>query len=62
MGKQLVEEVVSKLTNDLVENVRMPDVGHDGAFAGEVSGSSALETGMWERACPGLVNIHWDSR
>jgi hypothetical protein len=60
-GEQLVEEIVSELTNDLVENVRMPNVGGDRAFAGEVSGSSAPETGAWERACLGLVNVHWDS-
>jgi hypothetical protein len=60
-GEQLVEEVVPELTNNLVENVRMPNIGGDGAFAGEVSGSSAPETGMWERAHPGPVNVHWDS-
>jgi hypothetical protein len=61
MGEQLVEEIVSELMNDLVENVRMPNVGGDGAFTGEVSGSSAPETGAWERARPGPVNVHWDS-
>jgi hypothetical protein len=60
-GEQLVEEVISELTNDLVENVRMPNVGGDGAFAGEVSGSSAPETGAWERARPSPVNVYWDS-
>jgi hypothetical protein len=60
-GEQLVEEVISELLNDLIENVRMPNVGGDGAFAGEVSSHSAPETGAWEQACPGPVNIHWDS-
>jgi hypothetical protein len=32
MGEQLVEEVVPELTNDLVENVRVPDVGCNRAF------------------------------
>jgi hypothetical protein len=57
-SEQLIKEVVSKLTNDLVENVRMPDVRCDGAFTGEVSSGSALEAG--ECVCPGLVNVHWN--
>jgi hypothetical protein len=59
-GRQLVEEVVSELMNDLVENIRMLNIGGDRAFASEVSGCSAPETGAWEWARLGPVNIHWD--
>jgi hypothetical protein len=57
-SKQLVEEVVPELTNNLVENIRVPDIGCNRAFPGEVSGHTAPEAGAWERARPGPVDIH----
>jgi hypothetical protein len=50
------------LTSDLVENICVPDVGHNRAFAREVSGGSAPEAGAWEHAHLGLVDVHWDDR
>jgi hypothetical protein len=60
MGEQLIEEVVAELTDDIVENVRGPNVRCNGALAGEVSSSSATEAGAWawEHAHPGLVDIY----
>ncbi|KAJ7315390.1 hypothetical protein DFH08DRAFT_972083 [Mycena albidolilacea] len=43
-GKQLIKEVVAELTDDLIENVHVPDIGRNGALAGEMSGSSAPDT------------------
>jgi hypothetical protein len=37
MGEQLVKEVVTKLTDNLVENIRVVDIRHNGALMGEVS-------------------------
>jgi hypothetical protein len=62
MGEQLVEEVVPELTNDLVENVRVPDIGCNRAFSGKVSSCTAPEAGAWECTCLGPVNIHWNNR
>jgi hypothetical protein len=59
-SEQLTEEVVAELTNDLIKNVHMPDVRCNRAFAGEVSGSSALEAGVWECAHLGPVDVHWN--
>jgi hypothetical protein len=58
MGEQLVKEVVTELMDDLVKNVTVPDVRHNGALVGEVSSSSAPEAGAWESVHPGLVNVH----
>jgi hypothetical protein len=66
-GGALVEvgpltEDVNQLTNNLAENVHVPDIGRNGAFAHEVSGSSAPEAGAWEHMCSGPVNVHWNDR
>jgi hypothetical protein len=49
------------LTDDLVENVHVLEIGHSGALAGEVSGGSALKAGVWESVHPGPVDIHRSS-
>jgi hypothetical protein len=54
-GEQLVEEVVP-------ENVRMLDVGCNRAVPGDVSGCTAPETGAWESARSGPVNVHSNDR
>jgi hypothetical protein len=46
MDKQLVEEVIAELTDNLVENICMPDIRCDGALTGEVSGSPTTEAGV----------------
>jgi hypothetical protein len=47
-GEQFIEEVFPELTNDLIKNVHVPDVGCDGTFICEVSSGPALEAGPWE--------------
>jgi hypothetical protein len=58
MGKQLIEEVAAKLTDDLIENVCVPDVKCNRALMGEVSGSSTVEAGAWECVRLDPINIH----
>jgi ribosomal protein S3AE len=42
-GKQLIEEVIPELMNNLIENVCVPDIRCNRTFPGEVSGHTALE-------------------
>jgi hypothetical protein len=58
MGEQLIEEVVTKLADDLVENVCMPDIGPDRALSGDVSRGPATEAGAGEHAHLSLIDIH----
>jgi hypothetical protein len=58
MGKQLIEEVTTKLTDDLIENVCVPDIRCNRALVGEVSGSSTVEAGAWECVRLGPIKIH----
>jgi hypothetical protein len=62
MGEQLTKEVVPELTDDLVKNICVPDVGCNRAFLGEISGRTALEARAWESTCSGPVNVHWNDR
>jgi hypothetical protein len=50
------------LTNNLVENVHVLDVGYNQAVPGDVSSRTAPETRAWESARSGPVNVHWNDR
>jgi hypothetical protein len=48
--EQLIEVVVTKLADNLVENICMPDIGPDRALSGDVSRGPATEAGAGEHA------------
>jgi hypothetical protein len=49
------------LTNDLIKNVRVPNVRCNQAFPSEVSGHTAPEARAWGSARSGPVNVHWNN-